>query len=124
MDTEYDFVQNVNPTQLLDEIATSGIAVPDYINTEGTSVQIFYVAALSDQDAATLSTVVSAHVANPSYIPTAIQTQINLLTSYLNSPNPTIANTARAIVVANLAPRLPCSLMTSINAQIATKLGG
>ena len=123
MDTEYDFIQTINSTQLLDEINTAGIAAPDYINTDGTAVSIFYVNALDAADEETLSTVVANHVANPNYITLSLQADINTLVAYLNNSNATIANAARAVIVANMAQRLPQSLIESINAQIHATTG-
>lgn len=123
MDTEYDFTQTVNTPQLLDEIATAGLTAPDYVLTDGTAVQIFYATALSSGDQTTLSTVVADHVANSSYVPAALQAQINTLTAYLNNANPSIANAARAAIVAALAPRMQLPLITAINAAIHTATG-
>lgn len=123
MNTEYDFIQLININQLLDEINTVGIAAPISICTSGNSVQIFYTNVLSTNDANTLNTVVANHVANPSYIPLATQTQVTTLLSYLNNSNTIIANTARAVIVSNLAPNLPIGLMTNINNQILAIVG-
>lgn len=123
MNTEYDFTQTINTQQLLDEINTSGIPCPDYIYTSGTSVQIFYITPLTSGQLSTLTTVIANHVANPSYITVALQVQINKLVAYLNSSNATTANTARAIMVLNLAPKLPIGLLTTINAQILAIVG-
>lgn len=67
----------------------------------------------------TLTTV----VANPNYVPLAMQVQINMLIGYLNNSNATIANTARAVIINNIAPGLPTALLQTINAQIAAKVG-
>lgn len=123
-DVEYDFTQTINTSQLLDEISTAGLASPSYVLTEGTTVQIFYQRALSDDDVSVLNDAVSNHIANPVYVTLALQAQIAMLMSYLNNANPAIANTARAVIVGNLAPKLPPALLTAINAQIATLLGG
>jgi hypothetical protein len=122
-DTEYDFTQTINTPQLLDEINSSGIAAPDYINTDGTAVSIFYVSPLDAADLQTLTTVVANHVANPNYITIQQQSDISTLIGYLNNSNPATANTARAIIVSNMAQRLPDTLIQTINAQIAAALG-
>lgn len=120
---EYDFTQTINDTQLQDEIATAGLPAPSMINTEGTSVQIFYSNALTSGQQTTLASVVSAHVANPAYVTVAMQAQITQLTGYLNNVNPLVANTARAAMVAKMAPRLPIDLLTAINAAIQAQVG-
>lgn len=124
MDTEYDFIQTINATQLLDEMTTAGLPIPDYINTAGTSVAIFYVSPLTSGQQATLTTVVSMHAANPNYITLAQQAQINTLIAYLNNTNTTISNTARAVMIQNLAFHLPPGLITTVNAQIQAIVGG
>lgn len=122
--SEYDFMHVIYTPQLLDEIHTAGLIAPNHIDTDGCNVQVFYDSPLSDPDSATLTSVISAHVANPSYILLSTQAQIAILVGYLNNANATIANTARAVIVANLASRLPPDLMVTINSQIAYKLGG
>lgn len=120
---EYDFTHYINTNQLLDEIHASGLVTPAFISTFGSSVQIFFLDPLSDADNTTLSGVVANHVANPAYITLAIQTQVSILLSYLNNTNTTVANTARAVIVSNLAPNLPPGLLTTVNTQIAAILG-
>lgn len=122
--SEYDFVKNIYTPQLLDEIYTAGLAAPNHIDTDGCNVQVFYDSALSDPDSAALTSVINAHTANPNYILLSTQAQIAILVGYLNNTNATVANTARVVVVANLASRLPPDLMVTINSQIAYKLGG
>lgn len=123
MDTEYDFTQTINPPQLLDEINTAGLPAPDYITTSGTCVQIFYVPALITSQETTLATVVANHVANPSYVTLAVQSQISTLIAYLNNTNVTISNTARAVIIKNIASNLPLATLTTINSQIYAILG-
>lgn len=118
MDTEYDFTQTINTNQLLDEINTAGILVPDYITTDSTFVQIFYINPLTSDQQNILSTVVTNHVANPNYITLAVQIQITTLTNYLTNSNPTIQNTARAAILQNIAPNLPIQTLININTQI------
>lgn len=115
---EYDFIQTINTPQLQDEIVAAGLSIPDSINTADVSVQIFYSKPLTDDQLATLTTVVLAHIADPNYVPLVLQNAINILTGYLNNPSPQIANTAKAVMIANIAPRLPCALIVLINAQI------
>lgn len=115
---EYDFIQTINTPQLQDEIVAAGLPIPDSIDTADVNVQIFYSKPLTDDQLATLTTTVSAHVVDPKYVSLALQNAIDILTGYLNNPSPQIANTARATMIANLAPRLPCSLIVLINAQI------
>lgn len=122
-DTEYDFTQTINTPQLQDEIATAGLAAPDYIDSDGTDVQIFYVSPLSSDDQTTLTGVVAAHVANPAYVPLALQTQITTLQNYLNSANPTIANAARAAIISFIAPHMGIGMLTSINAAVHAATG-
>jgi hypothetical protein len=123
MDTEYDFTQTIYTPQLLDEINTAGLPAPDYITTQGVNVQIFYVSPLTQDQVSTLTTVVANHVANPNYVTLAVQSDINILIGYLNNSNTTIANTARAVILQNMAPRLPDSLIQTINAQIKSITG-
>lgn len=123
MDTEYDFVQTINSTQLLDEINTAGLPAPDYITTADTAVQIFYTSDLTPDQQTTLTNVVTNHVADPSYIPLSVQADINTLIAYLNNANTTIANAARAVMIVNIAPRMPDGMIASINAQIHSKTG-
>lgn len=120
---EYDFIQTINTPQLLDEINSSGLAIPDNIGANGTQVQIFYSSPLTSDQQITLSSVVANHIVNVNYVPIAIQSQINTLVGYLNSADTTTANIARAVMIANLAPRLPTTLLYSINSQISSKLG-
>lgn len=121
--TEYDFTQTINSTQLLDEISTAGLPAPAYIDTSGACVQIFYPSALTGDQLATLTSVISAHNPNPAYVTLATQAAVTKLTSYLNSANATVANTARAVMVANLAPRLQDGMLAIVNAQIASIVG-
>lgn len=122
METEYDFTQVVNTMQLMDEVSTASLPSPDYILTSGVAVQIFYTFSLTDSQAATLSTVVASHIANPAYITLAIQAQVLALVTYLN--NPATVNITRAVILANLASNLPLATLTKINAQIAAATGG
>lgn len=123
MDTEYDFIQTINNPQLLDEINTAGLPAPDYIMTNGTAVQLFYVNQLTADQQNTLSTIVANHVANSAYITIANQTQINTLIAYLNNSNTTIANTARAVILQNIASHLPLATLMMINSQINSVVG-
>lgn len=120
---EYDFLQIINPSQLLDEINTASLPNPNYISTNGTQVQIFYTSSLTTDQQTSLTNIVNNHIANFGYITLYVQNQINTLVGYLNNPNMTIANTARAIMVANIAPRLPIDLLTTINTQIHSTTG-
>lgn len=123
MDTEYDFTQTINNPQLLDEINTAGLPAPDYIMTNGLAVQIFYVSALTSDQQTILTNVLTNHVANPAYIPLAQQAQIAILISYLNNSNINISNTARSVIIKNLASNLPLTTLTTINSQIFTIVG-
>lgn len=123
MDTEYDFTQTINNIQLLDEINTAGLPAPDYINSNGTAVAIFYATALTSSQSSTLATVVANHVANPNYIPLATQAQVTTLINYLNNSNTSVSNTARACIVQALAPHLSVTLLTAINTQINSITG-
>lgn len=120
---EYDFTQTVFTPQLLDEIATAGLPTPDRIDTTGTAVQVFYSTPLTNDQTTTLSSVVGDHVANTNYVTVLAQGDINRLVAYLNNSNSTIANTARAVMVNNLAPRLPDGLIQTINSQIQAIVG-
>lgn len=119
---EYDFTHTINTAQLLDEIAVASLPMPGRIDTVTDAVQIFYENALDAGQESSLTSVVSAHLANPFYVSPAAQAQIDTLLSYLNNPNMAIANTARAAIVANIAPRLAPGLVTLINAQIYAAL--
>lgn len=121
--TEYDYAQNINNDQILDEIATSGISAPAFILTDGTQVQIFYNQDLSDTDKMTLDSVVAAHVANPTYVTLAVQAQVAKLTAYLNSAVVGVAPAARAAIVGAMASKLPLSVITQINAVIQSQVG-
>lgn len=121
---EYDFTQSIYTPQLLDEITTAGLPAPLSVETTGTSVQIFYTNPLTDDQQATLSKAVANHVANPYYVTLATQQAVSTLVGYLNNPNVQISNTARAVIVANMASRMPQTMLTTINAQIAAALGG
>lgn len=123
MQFEYDFTQTINDNQLLDEISSAGLPTPDSINTADTNVQILYSTELSGDQQITLSNVVANHVANPNYLTLSLQAQINTLTGYLNSSNPTVQSIARVAIVSNIAPGLPAGLLTKINAQIAAAIG-
>lgn len=120
---EYDFKQTIYTPQLLDEIATAGLPAPDAVNTNDTAIAILYTDALTDDQQTTLAAVIANHVANPNYVPLALQTQINTLTGYLNNANPAISSTARAVMITNLAARLPLALLVTINAQIHAQTG-
>lgn len=122
MNTEYDFIQLVNSSQLLDEINTAGLPTPTYINTQGTSVAIFYSTPLTDNQLSILTTVVTNHVANFAYVTLAAQAQIATIIGYLNNSNVSVANTARAVIIATMAPQIPLATLTAINSQIATLL--
>lgn len=111
--------QSVNVPQLRDEIQTAGLPAPLDVSIEDVNLTITYDPELSEQDLATLAGVVDAHVADPAYVTLAARAQIATLTSYLNSPTASVAATARARIVANIAPRLPPDLVATINAQIA-----
>lgn len=131
MDAEYDFTKSVKDSQLLDEISTAGLPAPDYINTDGSNLSIFYLNSLTSDQATTLATVVSNHSANANYITLAQQAAaaaqaaaIATLTAYLTNSNTTISNTAKAILIAHMAPALAPGLLATINSQIATALGG
>lgn len=120
---EYDFTQTINTQQLIDEINTAGLPAATSISTTSNNVQIFYNTVLTTDQQNTLSNVVLNHVANPNYIPIATQVQITKLIGYLNNSNTTISNTARAVIITNIAPGLSQSLLTTINNQICTIVG-
>lgn len=58
----YTFSKSIDSDKLKREIATANLSAPQRIDTEDLSVYIFYAQALSEQDAATLTTVVNNHV--------------------------------------------------------------
>lgn len=120
---EYDFTHIINTPQLLDEIAIAGLPSPSTVDSAGTAVQIFYASPLTSDQQSSLSTVVANHMANPAYVTLSVQADISTLTGYLNNSNPTIANAARAVMLANIAPRLPDGLIATINAQIHAATG-
>lgn len=123
MDIEYDFIQTINSTQLIDEINISGLPTPDYITTTGTCVQVFYANSLTNDQQTTLSTVVTNHIANPNYMTLVQQIQVNTLIAYLNNTNTTISNTARSVIIKNLAVNIPLATLTVINSQIYAIVG-
>lgn len=123
MQNEYDFIQTINSSQLIDEITIAGLPAPDSILTNDSSVQIFYVLALTTDQQTALITVVTNHVADPNYVTVANQAQITKLLGYLNNSNSTIANTARAVIVSNLAPHLPPAVLANINSAIYSIVG-
>lgn len=123
MDTEYDFNQTINSVQMLDEISTAGLSAPDYILTDGTIVQIFYVTPLTSDQQNTLQTVVANHVANPKYVTLAVQTQVATLVAYLNNTNTAISNAARSAIVATLASNMPLAQISAINRMISNSIG-
>lgn len=120
---EYDYTQNINSIQLTDEIFTAGIAVPDYILTDGNAAQLFYANALSDDNKAILDVVIAAHIANPNYITLAQTAAIAKLIAYLNSANAAVSNTARAAIITTMASKMPLSALTQINAAIQSQVG-
>lgn len=120
---EYDYTQNINSIQLTDEIFTAGIAVPDYILTDGNAAKLFYANALSDDNKAILDVVISAHIANPNYITLAQTAAIAKLIAYLNSANAAVSNTARAAIITTMASKMPLSALTQINAAIQSQVG-
>lgn len=125
MSTPYPYTKEVNSDELKLEILASSIATPfDHIDATGSDVSIVFQDALSDDDKTTLDGIVANHVNAPPPPDPSIQANINTLTAYLNNSNATIANTARAVMIANLAPKLPSGMIATINAQIAARLGG
>lgn len=120
---EYAFAKAVSTSQLLSEIAGAGLPAPARVDTLESVVTIFYDDALSGGQEATLGTVVSNHVIDPNFGQTSTQQNIDKLLGYLNNVNPSIANTARAVILRNLAPNLPPGLMSTINAQIQAIVG-
>lgn len=120
----YFFVHRINTDQLLDEISIAGLHAPTLIETVDTDVSIEFENELTETELQTLTSAVDSHVKNVSYVPKAQQTQIDQLIAYLNSANVTVANTARAVMIVNMAPRLPPDLLVTINASIAARLGG
>lgn len=119
---EYAFEKAIITDQLIDEMNTAGLPVANLIETVGTSVKISYVDRLSEDQMNTLNAVMDAHAANSSYVKISDQSEINKLIGYLNSPNTTVSNTARAVMILNLAPRLQPDLIAKINLAIAAKL--
>lgn len=114
----------VNLDQIADEIATAGLPAAQGYEIEGFNLMITYAAALSDSQASSLTSVVSRSVANPAYVTLATQAQIATLIGYLNNTDTTVANTARAVMIATIAPKLPPAVLIQINTAIAAKLGG
>lgn len=121
--TEYDYIQTVNTSQIKDEMVTAGLPLPSDIQINDVTVSIFYPSDLSEGQKNTLDSVVANHVANSSYVTLAVKAQIAQLVGYLNNASPTVANTARAVMVANIAPKLPPNLVYTINLQIAGIVG-
>lgn len=120
---EYDYTQDINSIQLVDEIFTAGITAPDYILTDGTAVQLFYASELSDDNKAILDVVVAVHVANPNYITLAQTAAIAKLIAYLNSANATVSNVARAAIITTMASKMPLTALTQINTTIKSQVG-
>lgn len=123
--TAYTFNQVVNIPQLQDEMTTAGLPTPSApiaINDNVTTIT--FSSDLSGGQVTTLNNVMAAHVPNPAYVTLQNQADIATLIAYLNNINPLTANTARAVMVLNFAPRLPDGMLQTINAQIATKLAG
>lgn len=120
---EYCFTQTINTPQLQDEIMTAGLSLPDVISSNGTSVVIQYSVSLSSDQLIELGTVVANHVVNSDYVTLAVQADIATLVGYLNSSTLSVAQTARATIIANIAPRMPPNLIATINSQIASLLG-
>lgn len=121
----YNYIkaEKINIDQLKDEISVVPLPIPTDVQIDDVNVQISYDSDLTVDQKINLDSVVGNHVANPSYVTIAAQAQVTTLLGYLNNANTTIANTARAVIVANLAPKLPVGLIASINSQIAIKLG-
>lgn len=112
----------VNIPQLKDEIQLAGLPAPSDIQMNDVVVMIIFIDPLSEEQVLALDSVVSAHTPDPAYVTIAARAAVNTLLNYLNNPNMTIANTARAVIVTNLAPKLPDGLVLTINAQIAAKI--
>lgn len=120
----YKYTKNINTQQFIDELNTVHFCMPEYMETVGDSVKLYYTEEITEEQLTSLSTIIDNHIAVENYITLANQSQINQLINYLNSVNPTVANTARAVMITNLAPRLPSDLLVTINAAIYTKLNG
>lgn len=114
----------INTTQLSDEITIAGLPTPILFDSEDINLTISFADTLDSGQQATLSSVVAAHTPTVGYVSLATQAAIATLTGYLNNANPTISNTARAAVVATIAPNLPPGILATINARIAAALGG
>lgn len=122
----YPFVKSppFNLIQLSDEIVTAGLPTPNSFVDDDVNLTIGFAVTLDAGQQTTLGTVVAAHTPTPGYVSLATQAAIATLTGYLNNANATIANTARAVMISIIAPNLPPGLLATINATIATKLGG
>lgn len=122
----YSFIKTppVNIVQLQDEITTAGLPAVLSISIDDVNLTLEFSGELDSGQQVTLTNTVAIHTPTPGYVSLATQAQIATLTGYLNNPNPTIANTARAIVVSVLAPNLPPNILTTINARIVVALGG
>lgn len=123
MSAEYDFTKIVNTVQLKDEIYTAALPTPSDIQLNDTALQIFFSSDLTTDQQATLATVVQNHTPTTNYVTLYTQNQITKLTGYLNNANPTIVSTARAVMILNIAPRLPADLLAAINSQIQSIVG-
>lgn len=123
MNTEYNFVKEINTAQLLDEMKTALLPVPFRIDTAGSDIKIFFTDGLTNDQEATLNITITNHIANPYYVNLINQQKINTLLSYLNNSDINIANIARAVIVANIAPKMPSGLVDMINTQISLKIG-
>lgn len=133
MDTAYTFTKQVNSDQLKVQLVAMCAQVNILeatdlalvrIETVDTELSVWFNQELSESAETQLNTLLSDYAYIANYIPPEQQTQINTLIAYLNNANPTIANTARAVIVLNISPRLGADLICSINSQIATRLGG
>lgn len=114
----------VSAVQLTDEITSAGLPAISAIDINDITLAIAFISELDAGQQSTLNDVVTAHVVVPGYVPLATQQAVSTLISYLNSPSPTVANTARSAVVATIAPNLPPNILATINAKIVTALGG
>lgn len=121
----YSFVKAppINTVQLTDEITTSGLPAPTMSDSEDVNLSLTFSVELDGGQQATLASVVSAHTPTLGYQSIAMRAAVVTLTGYLNNADPNVANTARAVMIANIAPNLPGTMLSTINSQIAARLG-
>lgn len=131
VETVYEFVKQVNSDQLNRELNTfcaqmnaeeDGDLSLLRIETVGDALTIWFNQVLSANAEPQLTALIDNYVLVSDYISPEDQDQIDTLVGYLNNANMTIANTARSVIVLNIAPNLGAALIASINAQIYAKL--